>query len=415
VPFGVADPVWVDDERFHVDRHVFHATAPDIGAIADAVFSVPLDRDKPLWEMWIADQLADGRIGVVGKAHHCMVDGIAAVELGALLLDPTPEPPAPEPDEWRPRHEPGRATLLGDALLDLFRQRLDLVTVPARIAGSPQRLLDAAGSAERVARTLARAARPAPRVGALNEDISSHRMLARLPRPLDDLTTIKERHGVTLNDVILAVSAGGVGRFLRERGDMPVRLKAMVPVNVRANGVAGENAGADLGNHISFMFVELPCDDPDPVRRLREIGLATRSCKRGGDPEIGDATIRALGRIPRTLQRFVSRLAASPRAFNLVVSNIPGPRARLYMLGCELLEAYPVVPLADRHGLSIGFTAIRDTGCFGIYADRESLPDAALLAQDIGDAIDELLAVPPQPSGRNGAGSSVWPRVPVGV
>jgi WS/DGAT/MGAT family acyltransferase len=408
IPLGVNAPVWVDDERFHVDRHVFHATASDIDAIADAVFSVPLDRDKPLWELWIADELADGRVGVVGKAHHCMVDGIAAVELGALLLDPTAEPPEAEPDDWRPRHEPGRLALLGDGLLDLVRDRVGLVTLPARVAGSPRRLLDAAGSAERVARTLARAVRPAPRVGGLNDEISPHRMLARLSRPMSDLQEIKARHGGTLNDVVLAVSAGGVRRFLRERGDLPVKLKAMVPVNVRAAETG------DLGNHISFMFVELPCDEPDPLCRLREISLATRSCKRAGDPEIGDAAIRALGRTPHPLQHLVSRLAASRRTFNLVVSNIPGPRGEMYMRGCELLEAYPVVPLADRHGLSIGFTAIRDEGCFGLYADRESLPDASLLAQDIGEAIDELLAHPGGP-GRNGASATIWPRVPVGV
>jgi diacylglycerol O-acyltransferase / wax synthase len=415
VPFGLHDPVWVDDERFHVDRHVFHATASDIGAIADAVFSVPLDRDRPLWEMWIADRLEDGRIGVVGKTHHCMVDGIAAVELGALLLDPTPDAPEPEPDLWRPRRQPDRLTLLGDGLRDLVREQLDVMTLPARVAGSPRRLLDAAASAERVASTLTRAMRPAPRVAALNPPISPHRLLARLSRPLGDLQAIKERHGVTLNDVVLAASAGGVGRFLRERGDLPVRLKAMVPVNVRDrdNG-NGNGNGNGLGNHISFMFIELPCDEPDPVARLRDLALATRARKRAGDPEIGDAAIQALGRTPHPLQRLVSRLAASPRTFNLVVSNIPGPRGRLYMRGCELLEAYPVVPLADRHALSIGFTAIRDTGCFGLYADRESLPDAALLAQDIADAIDELLQEPGD-GGPKGTGATFWPRVPVGV
>lgn len=422
VPLGLHDPVWVDDERFHVERHVFHATASDIGAIADAVLSVPLDRDKPLWEMWIADRLADGRIGVVGKAHHCMVDGIAAVELGALLLDPTPEASEPVPDEWRPRHEPGRLSLLTGGLRDLAREQLDVMALPARVAGSPLRVLDAARSVERVASTLTRAVRPAPRVGALNEPISSRRMLARLRRPLSELQTIKARHGVTLNDVVLAVSAGGVRRFLRERGDMPVGLKAMVPVNVRGErngggpGRNGDHSADPLGNHISFMFVELPCDEPDPLQRLHSIALATRARKHAGDPEIGDAAIQALSHVPHTLQRLVSRLAASPRTFNLVVSNIPAPRERLYMRGCELLEAYPVVPLADRHALSIGFTAIRDAACFGFYADRQSLPDAQLLVQDVGEAIDELLDQPGgNERGPTGTGNTFWPRVPVGV
>ena len=386
VPFGFNDPVWVDDERFDVDRHVFRAVAGDLGAIADAVFSVPLARDRPLWELWIADGLDDGRIGVVGKAHHCMVDGIAAVEIAALLLDATPDPPPMQCREWRPAPEPTRMQLLSDGLRDAVLAQLDLMALPARIARSPQRVIDAAGKADRVVRALGHSLRPAPRVGGINQPISPYRMLARASRPLEDLTRIKARHAVTINDVVLAASAGGVRRFLEQRGQLPIRLKAMVPVNVRTDGEP-----EDLGNHISFIFVELPCDEPDPLLRLTNISYATSARKRAGEPQGANAVLQALAYAPQAVQRIASRLVASPRAFNLVVSNIPGPREPLYMCGAELLEAYPVVPLADRHALSIGFTTIRDTACFGIYADRESLPDARLLAQYIDDAIDELL------------------------
>ena len=138
----------------------------------------------------------------------------------------------------------------------------------------------------------------------------------------------------------------------------------MVPVSVRGDGEPDE-----LGNRISFMFIELPCDEPDPERRLRRVHTATAE-PRGGDPGVGDSTLKLAGSSPRRVQRLVSRLMASPRMFNLVVSNIPGPSEPMYMAGCELKEAYPVVPLAQGHTLSIGMTTIRDRACFGLYADR---------------------------------------------
>jgi diacylglycerol O-acyltransferase len=177
-----------------------------------------------------------------------------------------------------------------------------------------------------------------------------------------------------------------VREFLREQGERAIRLKTMVPVNVR-----GSEAADELGNRISFMFVDLPCDEPDAVRRLREIHMATSECKRNQEPEGADDVMRSLGFAPAPLQRLASRLIASPRAFNLTVSNIPGPREPLYMLGCELVEAYPVVPIADRHALSIGVTTVGDGAYFGVYADPESLPQGDRLAGAIDGSIDELI------------------------
>ena len=191
-----------------------------------------------------------------------------------------------------------------------------------------------------------------------------------------------------LNDVVLAVSAAGVRRYLQQRGASPCSLKTMVPVSMRSAGEADA-----LGNRISFMFIDLPCDEPDPVRRLHAVHLATSKRKDAGEPEGAEAVIGSLGLAPPPLQRAVSRLAAGPRAFNLVVSNIPGPQPPMYMRGCRLREAYPVVPLADRHALSIGVTSIGDRACFGLYADRESLPDVDLLATEIDAEIDQLAAL----------------------
>jgi diacylglycerol O-acyltransferase / wax synthase len=386
VPLGLNAPVWVDDPDFDLSRHVTEARSANLAEVVDASLSEPLARDRPLWHMSIAPRLEDGRVALVGKAHHCMVDGIAAVQLGSLLLDATPEPDRPEPDRWRPAPAPGQLELLVRGAADILRDELRLASLPARALTSPRRAVELADRGLRALGALADSARPARLVGTLNRPISPRRRLGYLTRPIDDLLRIKRSQGVKLNDVVLAVATTGVRRLMAERGERPGAVKAMVPVSVRS-----DREQDALGNRISFIFVDLPCDEPDPVRRVRAIHGETDERKRRGFAEGGDDIVGVLGLVPRPLQRFASRLIASPRAFNLVVSNIPGPREDAYMCGCRLRETYPVVPLSDRHTLSIGFTSVADRGCFGLYADRDSLPDVDDLAACIDDAIDELL------------------------
>jgi diacylglycerol O-acyltransferase len=383
VPLGLSAPVWVDDPDFDLTRHVIEAGSRRLSDVVDACMSEPLPRGRPLWQMHLAPRLDDGRVALIGKAHHCMVDGIAAVELGSLLLDPTPATPTTEPSEWHAEEEPGRAGLLFGGVRDLLRSQLALGSLPARIATSPTRARELAGRVRRAVGALADSTRPAPLIRSLNRPISSRRHLAYLVRPLDDLREIKSALGVKLNDVVLAVAASGFRSFVTARGERPGPVKAMVPVNVRAEG-------EELGNRISFMFIELPCQEPDAIRRLREIHSASDSRKRAGTPEGGDDVLGLLGHTPPPVRRLFSRFVASPRTFNLVVSNIPGPLGESYMRGCRLREAYPVVPITDGHTLSIGFTTAADRACFGLYADREALPDADDLAGCIDAAIDEL-------------------------
>lgn len=388
VPLGVNDPVWVDDPEFDIARHVRHSSSPDLDELADEVMSAQLDRDRPLWELWIADRVADGRIGVIGKAHHAMVDGLAAVELATLLLDPTPEPPAPEDDGWTPSSPPSGAKLLIDGLVDRAAEVLEVARWPLGLVRHPTRVMGVATDGLQSARALADSLRSATPETGLNEPISPRRHLAHAHRPLADLKRIKRRFDATVNDVVLAVASGGVRRFFERRGERPVPLKAMVPVSVRTEDGAGR-----LGNQISFVFVDLPCDESDPIQRLADVKEEVGKRKRSGEPEGADRVLKAFGYAPHTLQRVISHLVASPRAFNLVVSNIPGPREPLYMLGCELEESYPVVPIADRHALAIGFTTIKDEAFFGVYADRDSLPDADLLAECLDESAEELLAL----------------------
>jgi diacylglycerol O-acyltransferase / wax synthase len=387
VPLGLARPVWVDDDRFDVTRHVRPAEATTLSELAGSVLSTPLGRERPLWELWIADRLDDGRIGVVGKAHHCMVDGIAAVELATVLLDPEPDCPPDPPDDWRPAKSPGQARRVLDGLVDTARDQLALAGSVAGLVGSPRRL---ASGAQRAGGALLNSLVPASPLDVLNGPISPYRMLATLGRPMDELRAIKRSYGCTINDVVLAASCGGVRRHLERTGERPTRFKAMVPVSVR-----DEEGAEELGNRISFIFLELPFDEPNAEQRLRYISQATTRAKTSGVPAGATTVLDLAAAAPSVLQRALSRLVASPRTFNVVVSNIPGPQVPMWMLGCRLHEAYPIVPLAERHALSIGFTSVDDGAFFGVYADRDAAPDAERLADDIGEELRDFGALAP--------------------
>ncbi|HEV2774610.1 MAG TPA: wax ester/triacylglycerol synthase family O-acyltransferase [Solirubrobacteraceae bacterium] len=380
VPLGLGDPVWVDDPAFDVAGHVVRAAHGDFVARVDEGLSAPLRHDRPLWELWIADRLDDGMIGVVGKAHHCLVDGLAAVELMALLLDPSPDaggPPAT--NGWRPRPLPSAAALARGALSHQLAELGRVAAMPAVWARSPMTFADGAW---RAAKAVAQAAAPVAPRSRLNGAMSPPRHLATHSRPMEDLKVIKRRFGTTVNDVLLAASAGALqGTLGDEQGD----IKAMVPVSVAA-------PDERWGNRIAFVFLELPCSEGDPVWRLRDVHVAMRSRKQAGVPEGADAVLGALALAPGAIRRVASRIIASPGLSNLTISNIPGPQFPLYLLGCEVKHAYPVVPLTDRHRLSIGMTSIHERACFGVYAHGELAGDADRIAAGIGAEIDELLA-----------------------
>ena len=399
VPLGLQPPVWVDDEHFAVERHVRRDTSHDLAALAGAVMSEALPADRPLWEIVIADRLADGRIGVIGKVHHCMVDGIAAVELAGLLLDPTPDAPPIISPAWRPARVPDGAALLAGAARDLADRQLGLLAAAWRTARSPRDVVGLVRSARRAAGALGGSARPAP-ASALNVPISSQRRLEIFERPLDDVRRAAASCRVSVNDVVLAATAGGLRRLMLARAEPATPLKTMVPVNVRDDG-----AESELGNRISFMFVDLPCNLADPLERVRAVHSATAGLKQAQAASGAATVLSLLALAPPPVQAVMSRLAASRRVFNVTVSNVPGPSEPLWMDGCRLDAAFPVIPLADDHGIAMGMTTIAGRACFGIYADPEVVPDTALLAAGIEEDLDELAGVaenpaPPRRTGR---------------
>lgn len=201
---------------------------------------------------------------------------------------------------------------------------------------------------------------------------------------MDDIRTIKRRFDTTVNDILLTASAGALRGLAVERGEPHCDVKAMVPVSVEA-------PDEKWGNRIVFLFVELPCDESDPVWRLRDIHVAMRDRKHDGEPEGADTVLNAVSYAPRPLRRLASKIIASPQLSNLTISNIPGPQTPVYLMGCEAKHAYPVVPLTEGHGISIGMTTIHERACFGVYAQAEFAADADRIARGIEHEIEALL------------------------
>ncbi len=397
---GMGEPFWVDDESFDIDYHVVPLCDPDdrpdrgrFHALCDRALSEPLDRTRPLWRVYLAPKLSDGGAGMVAKIHHALVDGKSAVEVALLLFDVTPgSEPAPGASVWRPEPEPGTARLALGALSGGAAESLRAARGVARIAGAPR-----AGSA-RIYDTVRRAAltvgddllRPAP-ASYLNVPIGPRRALLRQRARMADLLAVKRAARVTLNDVCLAAVTGALRETALARGESPRALKAMVPVSVRS-----DEERTDLGNRISLAFIDLPVHLSTPRSRLAEVHRATSAFKRSGRPEGAEAIFGALGMLPDPLRTGAARMVGSKRVYNLTVSNIPGPRFPLYVLGAELLEAYPVVPIAEDHALSIGMFSYGDHMHFGLYADPEALPDVRGLPDALNAATLALM--------RSGAG-----------
>ncbi len=377
VPLGVHEPAWVDDPDFDPAEHLLHAPGDDLDAIVDDVFSEPLPRDRPLWQIWIADELPEGRVALIGKAHHCMVDGIAIVELGKLLLDAEPFEDRGEAEAWEPAPTPSGRERFVRAVYDRAGDGASLVLAPVKLAGSPGRLRGVPG----LARTLVHTLLPPAPDSLLNCPGSTRRRHVRRTRSLDELRTIRRAFGVSPNDVVLAACAGA----LREYAG-PQRLKVMVPADVRGAG------DAEGGNRISFVFLELPCDEPDPIARLETIHAATSQRAGDRDAEGLDAAFQALAIAPGPVKQVLAHAFAHPRMSNLTISSVPGPATTRYMAGCKLETVHSAVPLSERHALSIGVVMTSGNVCFGIYADAETLPDADELGEELDLAFDELLS-----------------------
>jgi diacylglycerol O-acyltransferase / wax synthase len=387
-PLAVGEPAWADAPDFRLEHHMEVAGSGPLNRreareLADEFLSTPLHRSDPLWRLLAIEQVEGGRAAVVGKVHHCMVDGIAAVELGTLLFDLVPDSAPVEPRDWSPQPVATGVRLTTQAVADEAVEQLRTTGRALRLGLSPRR-------SARLAETMRRAAfsavgdaiRPAP-ASYLNAPITARRTLVAASVPIARLRAIKGQLGATINDVVLATVTSALRRFATSVDEQPEALRAMVPVSVRGDEEVG-------GNRITFAFVDLPCDEPDPMRRLSSIRAQMADLKASGQIAGSDAMLQSTKALPGFLKERAARLAASPRVYNLTVSNVPGPRSTLYLAGAEVESIYPVIPTPDRHALAVGVLSYRDRMHFAAHANPDVLPSASELGSLIRAGVNEI-------------------------
>ena len=396
IPGRIANPVWVDDEDFDVTYHVRRSALPkpgDDGQLRELVArlqSRQLDRNRPLWEIYLVEGLEGGRVGIITKTHHAMVDGVSAVDIGTVILDLTPEPRECPADGWVPRHEPNAAALVVGAVTDLVRRPTQAIdTARTAVVDARSTVGKAATVASAVLSSVVSMARPAPS-SPLNVTIGQQRRFAMAATDLDDYKRVRKVHGGTVNDVVLATVAGALRAWLLTRGESVIpttTIRAMVPVSVRSEG-------EQMGNRVSSYFVDLPVGENNPVMRLHQVSVAMRGHKDSGQSVGADALVQMAGFAPPTIHSLGARAASgfTRRLFNLVVTNVPGPQFPLYAAGARMLSMYPVVPLAKGQAVSCGLTSYNGGVFYGLNADRDAMPDIDVLAGLIEESLAELVA-----------------------
>jgi WS/DGAT/MGAT family acyltransferase len=393
VPFGQGRPVWVDDPGLNLDYHVRHTALPPPGSeeqlrtLAARIFSQRLDRSKPVWEIWLVEGLEGGRFALVGKTHHCLVDGVSGVDITTVLFDLDRDPePAPEPEPWLPQPEPSEAQLLADALIERTTSPSEIVRGARALFRAPRQVADAALEGLGAAGALARTGLSAPH-SPFNVEIGPYRRFACVRANLPELKRIKDLAGGTVNDVVLTAVAGALGRYLRARGHSTreLALRAMVPISVR-----GEDEHGALGNRVSAIMAPLPVWCEDPLERLRTVTSTMGDLKSSNQAVGASLLTEATNFAPPTIAAQAARLQSRQRFFNLVVTNIPGPQFPLYLLGRELQDVFPMVPLAKNQAACFALMSYNGRVNFGLTADYDAMADVDVLAEDLKTAIAEL-------------------------
>ncbi len=405
-------PVWVDDPNFSLEYHVRHTALPTPGtwvqlqSLAARIFSQQLDRSKPLWEMWLIEGLKDDRFALITKTHHSLIDGIAGVDLATVLFDLSREPPPIKHSgrAWQPHSEPGTVELVAAGVRGALRTAFALAEGAVDAITHPDHALARAREgAEGIGEIIWAGLNPAPETP-LNVHIGPHRRFLGIGDSLDDFKTVKNAFGGTVNDVVLAVVAGALRSFLISRGGRTegLELRALVPVSVRTEGEHHQ-----MGNRIVVMRGPLPVYIADPVQRLRFVSHAMDGLKESKQALGAEVIAGAQNFAPPTILAQASRLNFSTRLYNLIVTNVPGPQFPLYVLGREILEAYPVAFLPENHALAIAIMSYNGQMNFGLLGDFDAVPDIDLIGKGIEDELATLVALArePVPAASNGAGA----------
>ncbi len=420
VPLSLGRPYWIDDPDFDIEFHLREVGLPapgddsQLGEQVARIHARPLDRTRPLWEMYLIHNVSGGRQALYTKVHHAAIDGISGAEILATIMDVTVEPRVEEPPDayWSPGPMPSTTELIGKGLVSMATQPLDIMrTLPralphladmpgASLVPGSKAISDLADAALRLAsggsdgRDVCRRTISTPQTP-LNAPITAHRRFAYGSLPLDDIKAVKNAFAMTVNDVVMALCTSTLRRWLLDHDGLPsTPIVVAVPVSVRTEDQQGEN-----GNQISVMLAEMPTHIADPAERLIGVQMGMAEAKEQFDAVPASILQDLTAVIPTALSGLAARaifqmVAVGAFPFNLFISNVPGPQMPLYVGGAAVLGVYPVSAITDLTGaLNITLFSYNGALDFGLIACRELVPDVWNLIGYLEDALAELVAL----------------------
>lgn len=384
-------PVWVDDEHFQLDYHIRHVALPHPGGIAELkrlaarVIEHQLDRNRPLWELWVVEGLSGGRFAIIAKTHHCMVDGSSGVELAQKLLSPTPQISLAKPRRFIPRTPPSDLELLRDEVIRRLTIPLKAVNGLRALREEVDDLREEVMVRLRALADIAGTALSPVSQTPLNGELSPHRRFDWYEMPLADVKKVRKALDCTVNDIVLGVVTEVVRRYLLARQVDPshITFRISAPVSVRR-----DQEKQSMGNRVSTWLVELPIGEPDALEQVRNLREQTQELKRTRNALGMDVLISAAEFAPMGLISQGMHLASGP--INSIVTNVPGPQFPLYMLGAKLISILPQVPLLPNIGLGIALMSYDGRICWGFIGDYEIVPDIDEIATSVGEAFADL-------------------------
>ncbi|MDF3146265.1 MULTISPECIES: wax ester/triacylglycerol synthase family O-acyltransferase [unclassified Streptomyces] len=375
---GLGPPLWVDDPRFDIRHHVRTRAIPHPGDEATLLVlcaelnEPPLDRSRPLWELWLLPGLADGTVAILVRLHHAVADGLAALMLMGALLDPTRDAVSSDPCPWSPQSPPGMGELCSDSL----RRYHASLTGAARTLGSPARATTRLRSLSAGARRL-RHEGPAPRLS-MNRPVGRHRRLLLLRAGLEDIRATAHLHRATINDVVLTAVAAGARGLLQARGELTPGLSITASVAASLRTPAAD--GRPWGNRVGIMLVPLPVSESDPLRGLQQIAAATASRKQ----------LPAYQPMGRLAQSLLVRTMFHQRLVNLFTSNFPGPAMPVSLAGARLRELFQLGVVQGNVPLSVGVISYDGQLNFSLVGDADTVPDLDVFAAGMAEVLDRF-------------------------
>jgi diacylglycerol O-acyltransferase / wax synthase len=403
VTLGLAKPVWIDDRDFDITYHVRRSALPSPGSdeqlheLIGRLAARPLDKSRPLWEMYLVEGLAKNRLALYTKSHQALINGMGALAIGHVIADRNRQPAPYVEDIWVPAREPGTARLLLGALNDWVTRpgtqlravrsgMTELVTNSNLLVDVGRRLFD-------TARTLARGTAPS---SPLNTRVSRNRRFTVARGRLDDYRLIRSRYNCDVNDVVLAVITGALRNWLLSRGEAAAptaTVRAMAPLPVYVDDAFDSSSRGRVISQVAPFLVDLPVGEGNAVVRLSQIAHATESNLTGASLVDARTIVTLSGFAPPTLHAMGIRVATglSPRLFNLLITNAPGAQSQMYIAGAKLLESYAIPPLLNNQVLAISVTSYNGMLYFGINADRDAMSDVDVLPVLLAESLEELL------------------------